>query len=643
MAETKAGNRGGLVRGPATDPMLMGGMKMRAIRSFATAGLVVLAAAATGAAATIPELLTKSQTQDLTTAECRQLSTALTDKTHSAQWGQIATALKSNWARSEISAGEHVTMVKAVSSGLNALEKSRMASALHSLYAADGPVLKQLNSGESVELVKLLSQIGDKAAAANLLGSWMVANDEWKTKADHDELPDLSEALRPGTSKVVAQQKAALTDLAWDKYLKAGAPDRSKATFKQLIHIVWIFHVELSEARLAELGPRVVGWLKTPAMLASARVQDVRVSEEFLPKFGLMGEYPDIAATWVSASDQWQALEEWALVILTKHLLLGKSELARQQAPKLVKLFLSKYFGETVQPPPAPKVIPMARTLFQLLSVAQRRQIVDKIAPGAGQLQKAAEFINLAHLIKDARRTGNAELVSAFATAVVNALKGGMEFPDDHHPYLLRFAFKADAAQQQLRQHVTDAEGAPRYSIAKMLAWAYAYTGKMESWLAYLDQKVGQTTGDRKASWLIARAYAQAVRSGRGYVPVAGETWLKQALEASATKPMKLVCVRILATDYAIARYEDKAKELIGSVKGQFAEGPEAAELALIEKSVEERVADIRRRAEAHEQRAPEAAKQAHIAELKRRLAKAQDKGDTQAVQRYERLLAAYK
>jgi len=135
--------------------------------------LVVMAVAGYGSGATVDELLAKAQTQSLTGDECGQLSQALAEKVHSAKWLDIASALKANWSNSTKTAWGQAVLVKGAVDGYDADQKVKMIAALHVLYAADGPVLKTMDTGEATELAKILFALGDTTPASDLLAGWM--------------------------------------------------------------------------------------------------------------------------------------------------------------------------------------------------------------------------------------------------------------------------------------------------------------------------------------------------------------------------------------------------------------------------------------------------------------------------------------
>jgi len=605
----------------------------------ALAAVTVLAGGAVSA--TVEELLTKSQSQPLTSEECGHLSQALADKGYAAKWLDIAGALKANWDRTAVGAWEQVSLVKDACDGFNAAQKSGMIAALHELYAADGPVLKTLDSGEATELALILFGLGEQAPASDLLAGWMAVNDGWQTQANHDQLPDLMEVLKAGTSQAVVQQKAALTGQVWSKYLSAEAPGRVQATFGQLVYTLWMFHTELSQEQVAELGPRLLGWLKDAQVVSSAKVGTVRVAETLPPGFGLAAQYPEIAATWVAASEQWRDLAEEDLVTLALAIGSGTSELCQQQATKLPPLFVEKYFGDDPAPLPFAKGVYFSRRMFRLLSLAQRRQVVDKLAPAAGQAQDILVLTELAALLQEAERIGKDKGYTEYAGALAQALRAGAVVK---HAGLVALPLGTAPTRAALASALTDAEGGVRRQVARVLGYAYREYESMDAWRQLIDQRLtdASITGDRKAGWLLVRGDAEVIATDRrGKVsPLAGKGWIDQAMAAASGEGMKLACVEALALGYAQLLLEGKARSLLAGVRGQFEDPESLARLDAIGEQVGQVAADVAARSKAEKLAARRQGRVAHIAELRRRLEIAQSKGDQQAIQWYQRLLA---
>jgi len=448
------------------------------------------------------------------------------------------------------------------------------------------------------------------------------------------------EVLRPSESGTAKQQKTALTDVVWGKYLAVNAPDRTKATFPQLMYIVWVFREHLSDQRVEDLSPRLVGWLKDPQVVASVKVPVVRVAESLPEQFGLAGQYPDIAATWVSASNQWQALSDEDLVTLAVAIGSGTSPLCQQQRAKLPTLFLEKYFGENPTQLSLAKGVYFSWRMFPLLSLEEKRQVADKLAPRAGEAQTVRLLTELAILLDRAERVDKDKGYAQFATALAGLLEASGPV---RYPLSLALPLGTAETRATLAEEMIGVDNSVRRGVSQVLAWAYRQYETPQMWaqfIALLDGKVADEsiTGDKKADWLLARADAEVSRPHMSVLRA--KQWLDRALTVSASEAMKLQCVERLAIGYAKAFQEGKAGSLVASVANQFQSEESQVKLAALGQRVDQVAAEVRAaRAKAREE-AEERAKQAHIDELKRRLAVAQQAGDQTAIQRYERLLA---
>jgi len=108
----------------------------------------------------------------------------------------------------------------------------------------------------------------------------------------------------------------------------------------------------------------------------------------------------------------------------------------------------------------------------------------------------------------------------------------------------LAVPLRTQAARDTLRDALLNGDGSPRLAVAKILAIAYRDAGQAADWTAYVESALAaKPTGDPAARWLLARAYAQAVKEG-GVVKSFGQPWYVQAADTPQSPELKLAVLR---------------------------------------------------------------------------------------------------
>jgi hypothetical protein len=190
-------------------------------------------------------------------------------------------------------------------------------------------------------------------------------------------------------------------------------------------------------------------------------------------------------------------------------------------------------------------------------------------------------------------------------------------------------------ARQVLRDELLDSQGSPRLAVVKVLTEAYKKSGESVQWRKALDQGLTETGGgDVKAAWLLARAYTESALSSPPN-PLRGQKWLEEALTTAGSPSLRLQALQKLARGYASIGKYDQAADLLNR-EGARMDGAEAAAAVA---SLREEVEARRGRVAAEALHAPVRADALHKQELRRRLAAAKARGDSEAAARYEGLL----
>ena len=222
----------------------------------------------------------------------------------------------------------------------------------------------------------------------------------------------------------------------------------------------------------------------------------------------------------------------------------------------------------------------------------------------------------------------------AYAAALARFAQDGT-LDKKGNPWALAGALCAPETRQVLCRELVDAQGCPRLEVVKVLTEAYMQANEYVPWREAVDQGLAEAGGgDAKAAWLLARAYTESALSSPRAL-LRGQKWLEEALAAAGSPSLRLQALQELVRGYAgIGKYEEALKRLDDSA-GQFL-GTELAQ----------RIADLRLEVQDAQTNSDWAVRQnrvraaaLHVEELKRRLEAARDRGDAEAVNRYQKLL----
>jgi hypothetical protein len=200
-------------------------------------------------------------------------------------------------------------------------------------------------------------------------------------------------------------------------------------------------------------------------------------------------------------------------------------------------------------------------------------------------------------------------------------------------PALLALPLGTPETRQTLRGELVDAQGNPRIGAAKVLAVAYQGGSEWNDWLALVEQKLKDTQNDpdARSRWLLVRAYTEAARSSPPS-PLRGRKWLEEAMASSSVRGQAL---REIVDGHLLYRRYDQALAVLETLGRRFTDAETVETIAALQAKV--KGAKAQAALDAEQAQANSAA--LHKEELKRRLATARARGDTEAIQRYERLL----
>jgi hypothetical protein len=248
------------------------------------------------------------------------------------------------------------------------------------------------------------------------------------------------------------------------------------------------------------------------------------------------------------------------------------------------------------------------------------------------------QLASLAGLMQRHGLTGRGTGYAAFASAlVVKACEDGLKSNWFRMQSLASLLCTVEA-RETLRDGLLDPAGSPRSGIAQLLSWAHRYQEDVHTWNEFLEGKVEQASGDAKALWLLARAYSESTVIAEPN-PLAGQTWLNQALAASNTDSVRLLVLGELARGYVAIQKPEMAIDLLESATGQMSSEEGRGELEALQVRME--TAAARAEIERTRDLAHRAARSKAVwrAELERRLERARAEGNDEAIARYSGLL----
>ena len=213
----------------------------------------------------------------------------------------------------------------------------------------------------------------------------------------------------------------------------------------------------------------------------------------------------------------------------------------------------------------------------------------------------------LGQMLLQAGLTGKGKEYPAFAVALAR-LAGQDKIPADKWWRYQYYAAPLGTPQmrQTLQSELTDAEDNPRLVVARILAGAYRDAADRNNWLAFLDGKIAAPgiSGDTKARWLIARAWAESIIPSQRS-PLRGKNWLEQVLDVAKSSSLRIAAIEQLALGYAAAHKYAEGAVFLNSAAKRFTDAQTAAAIeALCAEHIESevkyltmRISLVRRRA----------------------------------------------
>lgn len=195
------------------------------------------------------------------------------------------------------------------------------------------------------------------------------------------------------------------------------------------------------------------------------------------------------------------------------------------------------------------------------------------------------------------------------------------------------------------QNHLQRADGTCCLPVAYTLTYSALGRNGIGQWIGFLDSKLQDPAlkGDLRVNWLLARAHAEEVRLGEPdpYKIAApriadSRAMLDEAQRTAATPPVKLRVARELAGRLGSLQKFDEARQVLTDVATQL-----PSDLAAAIPALKKQIDGVQGAEDAQAQTEKAAVKQNYLKSLQTRRDQAAAANDTDAVQRYDRLINA--
>ena len=657
---------------------------MCTLNRFIGCTLLALAMAASPSVGAVPDLLAQAEKAPLSADDLAELTAALADAKQSAHWQGIAQVLMANWQR---------------------CRPGSAAEAFHRRWASDPQKLAAMEFPAFKAVFLAIKAFEHSGRADDAWKAWIGASDRWK-KLSAADLRMLGRFQRDNMSPGVLDVMGELARHAWPTYLRDFPPPDNTRTWDCIYLACEVGpHLSGKDKKTfaAALVKLLRSDRRGLSELSSHRID---VAACALSMLGGSDSAVELLAGWMSVRKAWpQECNAFALrcfgykfgsyrgasaqVALQKKILASHIWTSYLSDPRrydemtiedLVKLagHTRRLFSTSQQRTAGRNILAYmatssrahavslddvraARRALGSMTTSKERSRFYKawMAGRAGGAEKLTELarmyqanpphridwlVHLARLMREGGMLGRGKGHSEYAGALRATLKRGTDPDTAYRCWLLALPLGTEATRKSLAAELVDSEGIVRYNVARVLTWANHEYVSSDAFPRQVDRCLSDpsVTGDRRASWLLARAYGEAARSGE-YSPLGGRKWMEQAIVACRTERMTLHCLDTLAMALGEALREDEAQAVLASAGKQLRGDSARTSLAEIGERVARRAASVRQQRDQEHARMRDEASQSHTAELTRRLATARARGDIARVRRLERMLASQK
>ena len=275
--------------------------------------------------------------------------------------------------------------------------------------------------------------------------------------------------------------------------------------------------------------------------------------------------------------------------------------------------------------------------LLKHLWYSDVRRLLDTIymLPGKGHLELLAAW-------SETRAHPRMQVVRFAGWSEGSFPRGSYERVNYQKPWELgRLFCRAyfDDCETIWRDHLDMPNGECDIRLVHVTAFATKLTrGKNGRIREVLDERLAdeELTGDRRVTWLLARAFAEEVAIARKARPGRGNRYLEEALAAAETPEYRFWALQELVARLAACNHCQEAVSLIESVQGQFTDAGHKKQIAAWLKRIDAMPAYYA----GLENKVRQSSIDAYRAEMGRRIASAEARGESQLAARYRAMIA---
>jgi hypothetical protein len=442
---------------------------------------------------------------------------------------------------------------------------------LGTVMLADPSALAKTPGRQLRQRVAMMGAARD-SRGGRVVATWVNGNDEWKTWNAVD-LTWLSGDLRTAEGDdAEAARRQLISQFAGT--VLADAPSVRSLPCEQWSWLVLRLGRSLTAGeKTAWIGRLHEGYSNDPNTLGGLKAFDAGC---LLAALGGLGDsqVPAVAWIWLQhTSDMGSSARQLTEI---SHLAAGYGGSSQDKAAVVAKLETAlEAAGGTYSPARQGEWLGVVKTLVELGEIDKAKQWAMagyQAALGSDEARAAADAQTLswaANLLSTASMMDQGYV--AYAQVLARLAHEGKlgdslaAMVDSGGP------LGTPETRSIVEAEVADPNGCARLAVAGILSRAYRGTNELAAWKAKLDQRIAAAgdTGDLKAGWLLARAYAETLTQVHPY-PLRGKDLLNQALAAAQSPSLRFQAVKALVDGYAAIDRHDQGVALLDSVAGQF-------------------------------------------------------------------------
>ena len=536
-------------------------------------------------------------------------------------------------------------------------ERQTWAMRVHAAYAPDQQTLDEMEPISVAFLARALGQLYDREFIPMIV-DWMQNHQEWRSWDPGFVWPKLKYLvwLSPAESPL----RAILVAYLNDGYLASVEATRAVdvGIWEDTARTLLIGQpATVRQFWLARLMEAFVSENHLLGMKADELIEFVKALKT------LQGtDLPKIASQWITQSPNWPSTEPKYWKNLIKLVQADRSDPVIAQAQDMIAAkVIAKLDADgeknKVDWKDCDAISRLARQKGDSAKAQEWAMKAYEATVGTEEARRTVDVATLlgtSMLLRDSGLLKEGAAYAGYAQAITELAKKDLPEID---PFFMRednYVITNNARYLSLplanpetraivQAELTDPNGMPRPGVYKILAWAYRDAGQLRNWKKTLDDAIiaSGESGDLKAAWLMARAYAESVpTNGNMPAPMCGIHQLMEAYNTADSLSLKCEVLNAIGIAYLAAGKGADGVKLLMERRTDFAGTAALDQYEEVLGRVMETNGFVVRMIE-HASVNQAIRNQAyHTEELSRRLEKARADGDSEGVARYQGLLS---